>query len=300
MTVAHVPSTLFAPLYVAEARGYFQDERLDVQLQAVKSGQDAIPLAASGKLDAIVAGFSSGLFGAVASGLDIKVVGSMGASGGDPADSSTTLEVAKGLVDDGRVPDASALRGKRVAVAGGAGGAGGYTLDTMLRPAGLSLADVEVVNLSFPDMQAALQNGGVDAATAITPFTYQMHEDGASVQVAVPPRGTVASGVIYGGAFAETDQAARFFAALTRASQDLQDGGAKSPEVLDILAEATGQELEVLQQVPAYLFRPDLAPDAEQLGAMQEVYRSAGLLDVDRVLAADDLVDERFAGAVTE
>ncbi|MGW5121800.1 ABC transporter substrate-binding protein, partial [Streptomyces noursei] len=39
--VAHVPSTLFAPLYLADAKGYFKEQGLQVELTKVQAGQDA-------------------------------------------------------------------------------------------------------------------------------------------------------------------------------------------------------------------------------------------------------------------
>ncbi|MGH3585456.1 MAG: ABC transporter substrate-binding protein, partial [Pseudonocardia sp.] len=70
VNVGVVQLPIFAPIFVADAKGYFADEGLTVNVQNVKSGQDAIPLAASGKLDAVLAGFSAGMFSAIQSGLD--------------------------------------------------------------------------------------------------------------------------------------------------------------------------------------------------------------------------------------
>ncbi|MEG8181545.1 ABC transporter substrate-binding protein [Nocardia terpenica] len=290
VTVAHVPSTLFAPLYVARAKGYFDAEGITVDLQKVKSGQDAVGPAANGKLDVVVAGFSAGMFSAVASGLDLKVVGSMGIAPGDPHASPSALEVSAGSV--GTLAD---LRGKKVAVAGGPGSAGGFQLATVLQPAGLSLGDVQVVNLGIPDMQPALVNGSVDAALVAAPFTTKMEKAGVARPLAVPPKGASATGVIYGGSFARGAMAQRFFDALVRASRDLQGEGAKSEEVLKILADATGQDIDVLREVPSYTWLPDLAPLPDQLDKQQRVYRDAGLMTDAAPLKTESFVDTAFA-----
>ncbi|MBO0851712.1 MAG: ABC transporter substrate-binding protein [Pseudonocardia sp.] len=295
VTVVHAPSTLFAPLYVAQAKGYFAANGLKVDLQTVQAGQDAIPLAASGKADAVVAGFSAGMFNALHTGLDIKIVGSMGESTGDLKASPTALEVSKKLVDAGTVKTAADLRGHTVALSGGPGGAGGYQLGVTLAGAGLTLKDVRIVNLGFPDMEPAIANGSVDAALPPAPFTTKMERGGVAVPVAVPPAGTVASGVIYGGKFAGTDRAQRFFDALVRAAADLQGTEAKSERNLKILADATGQNLAVLQRVPLYTWRPDLAPIADQLAQMQRVYSDAGLLDYTEPLDPRTLVTTSFS-----
>ncbi|MFI9080835.1 ABC transporter substrate-binding protein [Streptomyces sioyaensis] len=272
--VAHLPSTLFAPLYLADAKGYFKQEGIKVVLQSVKSGQDAVPLAASGKVDAVVAGFSAGLFNGVSKGLKVKVAGSMGASTG-ATPSPTALEVSKRLVGFKKASD---LRGRKIAVAGGAGAAGGYQLAETLRQAGLGLKDVKVVNVAAPDMKAALTSGGVDAALAPAPFTTAMEEGGVAKPAAVPPKGTTATGVIFGDAFDGKPTADKFLSALRKGAEDLQGNGRTSDETLRILAKATGQKLEVLRKTPPYQWDPQLKPNAGQLEKMQDTYREAGLL----------------------
>ncbi|GHF36177.1 ABC transporter substrate-binding protein [Streptomyces morookaense] len=277
VTVAHVPSTLFAPLYLAQAKGYFKEQGLDVDLRKVQAGQDAVPLAGTGKVDAVVAGFSAGLFNAMDQGLKVKVAASMGASTG-ARPSPTALEVAQRVLDSGEVKDAADLKGRKVAVAGGAGAAGGYQLAATLRGAGLTLKDVTVVNVAIPDMRSALADGGVDAALAPAPFTTAMEEAGVARPLAVPPRGTSATGVVFGTAFADKPAAEKFLTALRKGAADLQGAGATSEETLGVLAEATGQKVEVLRKTPSYQWDPRLAPDAQQLAAQKRAYRDADLL----------------------
>src|SRR5690606_2287128 len=101
VNVGVVQLPIFAPLLVADANGYLADGGLTVNIENVKSGQDAIPLAASGKLDAVLAGFSAGMFSAIESGLDVRVVGSMGVADADTENPASALVVAKPLVDSG-------------------------------------------------------------------------------------------------------------------------------------------------------------------------------------------------------
>lgn len=284
--VAHVPSTLFAPLYIADAKGYFEQQGIDVQLKKVKAGQDAVPLAAYGNVEAVVAGFSAGLFNGVAQGLKVKVAASMGASTGEKP-SPTALEVSRRLLDAGKVGDPSDLRGRKVAVAGGAGAAGGYQLDVMLRKSGLALKDVKVVNVPMPDMRAALADGGVAAALPPAPFTTAMERAGVAEPLAVPPEGTVATGLILGSEFAGKQAAKSFLTALRRGAADLQGDGSTSRENLRILAGATGQTLDVLRGTPPYQWHPRLEVDTAQLSRQQTAYREAGLLTGKPVAVAD-------------
>jgi NitT/TauT family transport system substrate-binding protein len=295
--VAHVVSTLFAPLYIADAKGYFADEGIQVDLQAVKSGQDAVPLAASRQLDVVVAGFSAGLFSGIQSGLAIKVVGSMSVSDGELEDAPSALMVGRRQVESGEVTSVADLRGRRIAVSGGPGSAGGYITDRILRQAGLTLRDIEPVNISNPDMPAAVASGAVDAATTSAPFSIRMEEDGSAVPLAVPPAGNKSTGVIYGAHFVDDSRAQRFFSALARGARDLQGDAARTDENMQILADATDQDIATVRALPLYEWLPDLAPPVEDLQAMQQTYIDAGLLEYDAPLPTADLVDPRFSAA---
>lgn len=284
--VAHAPSTLFAPLYLADAKGYFKEQGIKVHLLTVKAGQDAVPLAASGKVEVVVAGFSAGLFNGVSKGLKVKIAASMGAStGANP--SPTALEVAKPLLDSKKITDPGDLRGRKVAIAGGSGGAGGYQLDAILRKSGLTLKDVKVVNVPFPDMRTALADGAADAALPPAPFTTAMEQAGVASTLAVPPKGTIATGVIFGGSFANRPQAEKFLKALRKGAADLQNGAQNSPENLAILAKATGQDLDVLRKTPPYQWDPQLKADTGQLSKQQDAYLHAGLLSGNPVSISD-------------
>lgn len=295
VTVAHLPSALFAPLYVANAKGYFRDEGIEIKLEAIKSGQDGIPLLASGKLDVMVAGFSAGMFNALNSGLKFKVVGSMGVSPGDPKKSPTALEVSKSLIDSGAVKDLKDLKGKKIAVAGGPGATGGYLLAAVLKTAGLTLKDVEPVNLSNPDMEAAIKSGGVDAALPSAPFSTNMEINGVATPLAVPAKGTTGTGVMYGADFAGKDTAQKFFNALVKGAKDVQGDLSTNKEVLQILADATGQKVDILAKTPFYTWHPDLAPQPDQLDAMQKIWMDTGLVEYQDAIKTSTFVDEKFA-----
>lgn len=298
VNVVHAPTTIFAPLYIADGKGYFAEQGIKVQLQTVKAGSDAIPLAASGRVDVVVGGFSAGLFNSISSGLDIKIVGSMEGSESytdrtGPA--PTALEVSKSLQESGKVRTPADLKGRKVALAGGAGGAAGYLLDTILRQNGLALRDVTPVNLTFPDMQAALQSGAVDAAVTPPPFTTIIESSGVATPLALPPAGTAATGVMYGGKFVKDPAARKFFKALQKGAADLQNGQVKSDTNLQILATYTGQKPEVLKNSAFYAWDPDLAPRTSQIAAQQQAYLDAGLLNYKQPLATEKIIDPTFA-----
>lgn len=293
--VGIVQLPIFAPIYVADAKGYFEEAGLEVQLETVKSGQDAVPLASSGKLDVVAAGFSAGMFSAIETGLDIKVVASMGVSDGNTEESPTDLVVSSAAVDSGEIESIADLKGKKIGAAGGAGGTGAFLLSLALEEAGLGINDVDVVNLGNPDMPTALANGSLDAGLISAPFSTLAIEDGTGVSMAVPPAGTSGTGMIFGGQFAGSDNAQKFFDAVAKAAKDLQGEERYSDENLQIIAEATGQTVEELKSVPLYTWLPNLEPLPEQLKGMEAVWMESGAIEYAESIERDAYIDASFA-----
>lgn len=293
--VGIVQLPIFAPIYVAEAKGYFEEAGLEVQLETVKSGQDAVPLASSGKLDVVAAGFSAGMFSAIETGLDIKVVASMGVSDGNTEESPTDLVVSSAAVDSGEIESIADLKGKKIGAAGGAGGTGAFLLSLALEEAGLGINDVDVVNLGNPDMPTALANGSLDAGLISAPFSTLAIEDGTGVSMAVPPAGTSGTGMIFGGQFAGSDNAQKFFDAVAKAAKDLQGEERYSDENLQIIADATGQTVEELKSVPLYTWLPNLEPLPEQLKGMEAVWMESGAIEYAESIDQDAYIDASFA-----
>jgi NitT/TauT family transport system substrate-binding protein len=235
------------------------------------------------------------MFNALEQGLAFKVVGSMGISPGDPENSPTALEVRQELLDDGTVTSVADLRGRTIGVAGGPGATGGYLLAAMLEEGGLTLNDVEISNLATPDQEPAITNGSVDAATPSAPFSSAMEEAGVASPIAVPAQGTTGTGVIYSETFVGAELAQGFFTALAKGAQELSEDGVQTDEVYQILADTLGQDIEVLKASPMYTYLPDLAPQPEQLEAMQSVWIEAEQITYTEPLDIAGIVDASFA-----
>ena len=292
--VGIVQLSIFAPLYVADAKGYFEDEGIDVNLENVKSGQDAIPLAASGQLDVVAAGLSAGFFSAVDSGLDVTVVASMGVSD-DSDEPASALIVSKEAFDNGTITSVEDLEGKKLGALGGGGATSAFYVSMALEEVGLSNSDVEFVQLGSPDIPTAIQNGSIDAAFVSAPFWSNAVEQDIAVKLWQTPPGTSGTGVIYGGEFAQSDLAQPFFDAMVRAAEDLQGEGKYDDENMQIIAEATGQTVEELEAVPLYSWLPDLAPLPEQLEAMERVWMDFGALEYEEPLDPEEYVETSYS-----
>ncbi|WP_200936781.1 ABC transporter substrate-binding protein [Leifsonia sp. Root112D2] len=294
VNVGIVQLSIFAPIYIAEAKGYFKDEGIKLNLQNVKSGQDAIPLASSGKLDVVAAGFAAGMFSAVQTGLDIKVVGSMGVSD-DSDEPASALIVSKKEHDNGTITSVKDLKGKRIGALGGGGATSAFYVSMALKEAGLSNKDVTFVQLSSPDIPTAIKNGSIDGAFVSAPFWSNAVNDGTAVKLWQTPAGTSGTGVIYGGKFVKSKLAQPFFNAMVRASADLQGDKKYSDENMKIIAKATDQTVESLKAVPLYSWLPNLAPLPDQLADMEKVWIDAKAIQYTTPLKPSTYVDTTFA-----
>mgnify|MGYP001055798288 CR=1 FL=1 len=282
--VAAVPCTCFAPLYIAEAKGYFHEARVSIEVTQVAAGQDAIAFLANGQLDALFGGVSAGLFNALRRGMDIRLVASMG---GETASREATppvpLLIRADLYEAGLRGPAD-LKGRTVAVPGGLGATGSFDLAVQLAQGGLTLKDVNIVNLAMPDMIQALKNRSVDAAITTNPFLSRILTDKLAV-IGAPSVGSLLgrsiakTGVFLNPRFAASHQdlTGRFVGALVRASQDLQGEGYADPGNLAILARATGQDSKTLL-FARYDFSPALDPGRVALADIQQVFMREGVL----------------------
>ena len=138
-----------ATLVVAKEKGFFKAEGLDVDLVAPADPNDPPKLVAAGKADLAVS-YQPQLHVQVAEGLPLVRVGTLVAT---PLNSLVVLM-------DGPVKSIADLKGRKVGFS--VGGFEGTLLDAMLKKNGLSIKDVELVNVNF-SLSPSLIAGQVDA-----------------------------------------------------------------------------------------------------------------------------------------
>jgi putative hydroxymethylpyrimidine transport system substrate-binding protein len=137
------------PLVIAREKGYFAKENLEVELIAPSDPNDPPKLVAVGQADIAVT-YQPQLHLQVAAGLPLVRIGTLVAT---PLNTVVALE-------DGPVRTIADLKGKRVGFS--VAGFEDVLLGTMLAGHGLSLSDVELINVNF-SLSPALLSGQVDA-----------------------------------------------------------------------------------------------------------------------------------------
>jgi NitT/TauT family transport system substrate-binding protein len=162
-------------MYAAMEKGYFTEQGLDVELIDIATGQGSVPALAAGQLDVGVGAVGSGLFNAIARGIDVKLVMTKGAVGTDPQGPFSGVQamvLGADLAASGAIRDYRDLRGRTMGLSDRGSGLE-IMVDRALKQFGLTLDDVEFKQLPYPDMLAALANRSIDAGMELEPFIAQ-------------------------------------------------------------------------------------------------------------------------------
>jgi NitT/TauT family transport system substrate-binding protein len=168
-----------APIIVANERGYFQHEGIELEPVVFASASQAIAPLARKEIDVAGGAISAALYNAVERGVDLKAVSDRShTSAGIPY---ITVFVRKDLIDSGRFKTMADLKGMKFAIIA-RGIAVHALLEAGLKSAGLKMSDVEIVYLDYPQQAMALKTGGIDATLMGEPFATSLVESGLGVR----------------------------------------------------------------------------------------------------------------------
>jgi NitT/TauT family transport system substrate-binding protein len=142
--------------YMAKEKGFFDAEKVNVELVKYDDGAVGKQLLNSGHIDMLATTPETVVILSDA-GVKVKVVGIMDSSKG-----------ADGIVATKDIKTLSALKGKKVAFE--VGSSSHLLLSYFLEQKGLTTNDLTIVNLSAPDAGAAFVTGNVDAAVTWEPW----------------------------------------------------------------------------------------------------------------------------------
>jgi NitT/TauT family transport system substrate-binding protein len=294
--IGYIPIVQHAPLMVAQEKGYFAAQGLEVELIFFRSLPEMVPLLATGELDLGLGDHSANLLNAVASEMPIKVVGGVLEY---PEGWEDTYAVRKDLFDSGEVAELSDLSGRKIAIQA-VGGFGEFTLSQLLAQAGISIDDVELVVLGPTDMSLAMANGAVDAATLWGPLAKQSFADGVSAPLAYEfETATHITSFVVGKRLLDSGNqeiTIRILTALyTAIQQDLAGADyPKDEEISLILQKYTDLPLAMINNNRPDPFIYDGKVDAESINRIQNYFFDRGYLNYSELLSIDEIVDESF------
>ena len=227
--VGTVRSTVIGGVVSAQARGYFKDVGLDVDIALID--------ASANELNVVEGGISANLFNGVAQGLPIKIAFDS---------TSTPINHSLMLRYDLRneIKSIRDLKGRTVAV-NAPNSIALYEVTRILESAGLTINDVQTKVIPFAQMAVAFQTKAIDAGLEITPFTALLPKQELAIawidsDTIVKPSPVMISASMFNTDWAKNnpDTAKAFFTALLRGVRDYCDayhGGGWRPELLRLL-----------------------------------------------------------------
>ncbi len=291
--VVHVPVLVFAPLYVAIEHGYFAQQGVEVELVSTPGGGSSFAVLASGRAEVVIGGLGAALFNAAARGLDFKVVGPVHM---EKPPVSTPLVVSKKAFDSGEIRSIRDLRGKKVSV-NVIGSATEFWLQAALLRGGLTVNDVDMVAVNFPDVPAALANGAIAAGLLGEPLATLAEERGQIVRLSDDfINGMQVTAVYFSGEFMRRSPrlAVGFMVAWLRASRDLFGDGYRRDEITRIVEKYTGVPAEVIKRAKRPFHEPDGKMNFNDFARLQEYFKKRGELTYDKSLAPAAYIDTSF------
>jgi NitT/TauT family transport system substrate-binding protein len=162
ITVGYIPIADCSQLFVAVEKGFFKDEGLNVKIQEFQGGPQILEALGGNKLEI---GFSNliSLIKANENGINFRAVT------GGPVEEAGHVENAILILKSSGINVAKDLEGKKVAV-----NSRKNIIELMVREYllknGADPEKVEIVEMKFPQMQAALIAKQIDAMANIEPF----------------------------------------------------------------------------------------------------------------------------------
>jgi NitT/TauT family transport system substrate-binding protein len=168
--------------YIAADYGYFQQEGIDLEFVSFASASEMMPALATGQVDISSIAGNPAAWNAIARGVKFKVVLDKGSFYGGYGDQHVVIR--RELYERGRGQRIEDLRGLSIAITPpGKGTVSACALAAGLQRVGLTLDDVNIQPLPFPDMVAAFANGAVDAGMVSEPFLAEVLRQGTGVKV---------------------------------------------------------------------------------------------------------------------
>lgn len=238
-----------AGVFIGIERGYFKDVGVEVKIETVQSAATAIAPLAAGDLDVAGGVISTAFLNAIDRGVAMKVVATKG--GAIKGFDASQMIIRKDLIDSGQVKEVKDLKGKILSLANVQSGAEAESAQ-FLKQGGLTIKDVNLVVMGYPDQLVAFGNKAIDMGIQNEPLIATAVERGLAVKWAPGLFST-----FYGGEYQvaslqisepfskNIDAARRFMVGYVKGLRDYNDAFVKGKDkaaIVAILAKYTAQK----------------------------------------------------------
>ena len=269
LSVGVIPIADVAPLYLGMDKGFFKEEQLTIKPQLAEGGAAILPAVVSGDFQI---GFSNviSLLIAASKDLPVEIIAQGVLAGKSESQAWADLLVLK----DGPIKQPQDLEGKTIAV-NTLNNICEVTIKASLEKDDVAVDTLKFTEVPFPDMNAALEAGQVDAACVVEPFVSQGKVGKARgidpFYVRTAPDLTVAT-YFTSSQYAQEnpDVVDRFVRAMNKSLTYAQS---HPEEVRNVLLDYTEIPPEAAEQIKLPVWRPDLnEPTIERLSELSMKY----------------------------
>jgi NitT/TauT family transport system substrate-binding protein len=288
--------------YVADAKGWFHDEGIEVEMTPFDSGARMIAPLSTGELDVGSGALAAGLYNAFERDITMHVVADKGRN--TKAISFQGLVVRKALLDGGAIKGLADFKGHKIAFTA-PGANDSAVMDEALRKVGLSYNDVDPVFLGLPQQIAGFANGAIDASIMPEPFLSAVIKAGSAAQLA--PVASLRDNdqvgvVIYSDVFTKKrpEVAKKLMRAYLRgvryydgAIKDGKLAGPNAQEVIDDIAKYSSlHDPALIASIIPSAINPDGWVNADSLEKDLDFYKAQGM--VKGAVTVDQVLDRSY------
>lgn len=299
LTIGTIGASSDAPLFIADAKGYFAEQGLKVKFVRFDSAAKMIPSLGSGEVDVGSGATSAGLYNAVKRGINIKIVSDKARNA--KGYGFEAIMVRKDLFDSGKVKSLKDFKGLKVAMSAN-GNSENALMNYALVQNGLTYSDIEPVFLGFPQHIPAMANKAIDASLTVEPTVTKLLQLGSAVRLVgaddvFPDFQTAA--IYYSPKFTQDqpENAKKFMIALVKAMRYYNDAlkgghiaGPNADDVIKILTEYSFiKDPAVHRAIISQAVDPDGQLDMASLQMAWQYFKDTK--QIDGSVKVEDVVD---------
>lgn len=297
--VGHVPVTIYAPLFIATEKGYFEEAGMQVELLPVEGGTENVVQVAAGNFDVAGGGIGAGMLNAVARGIDFEIVAPLHT---ERPPLTSPLVVSKARYENGELTEVADLAGLTVST-NARGAATEYWLWRALQQGGLDFDEVEVIGVGFREVAPALESGTLDAAILGEPLATLAEDQDFIVRLTEDFISDFTSTVIYYNtdwAAANPELADGFVLAFMRGARDLNGDSWYDEENLAIIEEYTGVPVDVIARANRSYHDPNGNVPLDDLMELQRFFGAQGQLNYEDEIDMSEFINMSHAETARE